>query len=133
MLAQIRKTNLFQSFNRSIALALPEFTRKLVETKLKTYCDGRIPSHLRQELRLTWKFRGNAVTLYESRPRFLEPEKWANMPVAQFRFDEQEKTWELFQADRNGRWHWYLNAAPTTDFEALLAELDADPTGIFWG
>jgi hypothetical protein len=114
-------------------VTLSEFTRKQAESKLKAFCDRRIPAQLRKEVRLGWKFRGNAVTLFESRPSFPDRATWVNIPIAQFRFDEQEKTWELYQADRNGRWHWYINVVATPDFDALLAEVDADPTGIFWG
>lgn len=114
-------------------MALSEFTRKQVQTKLKAFCEGRIPAHLRDEVRLGWKIRGNAVTLFESRPSFPDRATWVNIPVAQFRFDEMGKTWELYQADRNGRWHWYINTMATADLDALLQEVDDDPTGIFWG
>ena len=114
-------------------MALSEFTRKQVEGKLKVFCDRRVPARLRHEVRLGWKFRGNAVTLFQSRPTFPPTDQWVDIPVAQFRFDPKEKTWELYQSDRNGRWHWYINASPTTDFDALLTEVDDDPTGIFWG
>ncbi len=114
-------------------MALSEFTRRQVAVKLKAFCDRRVPARLHAEVRLGWKFRGDTVTLYESRPCFPEMVEWVNIPIAQFRFDPEAKTWELYQADRNGRWHWYINAVATPDFDALLAEVDDDPTGIFWG
>jgi hypothetical protein len=116
-----------------LCVALSEFTRKQVETRLKAFCERRVPARVRDEIRLGWKFRGNNVTLFESRPSFPDRATWVDIPVAQFRFDEKGKTWELYQADRNGRWHWYTNAVATPDFNALLAEVDEDPTGIFWG
>jgi hypothetical protein len=36
-------------------------------------------------------------------------------------------------ADRNSRWFLYDDVAPSRDVGPLLAEIDEDPTGIFWG
>jgi len=41
--------------------------------------------------------------------------------------------WRLYWADRNSRWHEYVEAGPTYELEDLLREVDEDPTGIFWG
>lgn len=116
-----------------IFVALSEFTRKQVESKLKAFCDQRIPAALRNEIRLGWKFRGNAVTLFESRPTFPPTEKWVDIPVAQFRFDPKTTEWSLYCADRNGRWHFYSESATSRDLDAVIHALDTDRTGIFWG
>ena len=35
---------------------------------------------------------------------------------------------------RNGKWHPYEEEfEPTSDLSAALAEIDGDPTAIFWG
>ena len=34
---------------------------------------------------------------------------------------------------RNEKWHAYDPLPPTPDFGAVLQEIKADPTGIFWG
>jgi hypothetical protein len=39
----------------------------------------------------------------------------------------------LYCADSNGRWWLYDDAAPAHDVEPLLAAIDEDATGIFWG
>jgi hypothetical protein len=114
-------------------VALSEFTRKQVELKLEAFYERRVPARVREQIRLTWKFRGQAVTLFESRPAFPDFRTWVDIPVAQFRFDTAAKTWELYCADRNGKWHWYIDKLATTDFDALLRAVDEDPTGIFWG
>lgn len=54
------------------------------------------------------------------------------MASAQFRFDPDQLQWTLFWADRNGRWHPYDDVMPTPDRADLLAEVNADPTGIFF-
>jgi hypothetical protein len=114
-------------------MALPEFTRRLVESKLSSYCEQRVPLHVRDRVKLAFKIRGNCVTLFEQRPVYWEKSKWTEMPIAQFRFNPNRSLWTLYCADRNSKWHEYLPAAPTKDFDVLLVEVEKDPTGIFWG
>jgi hypothetical protein len=114
-------------------MALPEFTKRLVESKLSSYCEQRVPLHVRDRVKLAFKIRGNSVTLFEQRPVYREKSKWVDIPVAQFRFNLSRSLWTLYCADRNSKWHEYLPAALTRDFDMLLAEVDKDPTGIFWG
>jgi len=114
-------------------VALSEVVRRLAEEKLGKYCRERVPPHLKNEVRLGYKFRANTVTLFEERRPFGLPLEWVNIPVAQFRFDSKRKEWTLYCADRNSRWHEYLDTEPTPDLDRLLGEVDEDPTGIFWG
>ena len=39
----------------------------------------------------------------------------------------------LLWADRNSKWHIHESLHPTRSIDPLLAEVDRDPTGIFWG
>ena len=50
----------------------------------------------------------------------------------QLRYDPDAGRWTLYCADRNSRWHHYDLIEPGTVTE-LLAEIEQDPTGIFWG
>lgn len=55
------------------------------------------------------------------------------MKIAQLRYDGSSKRWSLFCSDRNERWWPYDNVGPSVSVDPLLAEIDADPTGIFFG
>ena len=114
-------------------MGLPDLVRRLVEVKLSKYCLDRIPPHIRKEIRLVYTFRGNSVTLIEERPYYLDRSQWTQSPVAQFRYDPESAKWRLYCRDRNGRWHLYSRLVSNKKFEALLMEVNADPTGIFWG
>ncbi len=114
-------------------MPLPEFTRKLIETKLEEYCTGKIPEHARNQVQLIYKIAGNKATLIETRPYFRDPNTWTETPLAQFRFDTETKKWALYYMDRNSRWQPYDLAEESADFEKLLEGLDKDRTGIFWG
>ena len=114
-------------------MALPEFTKKLIQKTLSDYCTRKVPSHVKDQYQLDFKFRGNSVTLYEERPTFMDKSEWVDIVVAQFRYDPKTQKWSLYCADRNSKWHEYIGLNRTKDFNVLLEEVEADPTGIFWG
>jgi hypothetical protein len=102
---------------------------------VRRYCDDKIPAQHRGEVRVDCDVRGKSVTIYECRPPWrpdLGPD-WTRLPVAQLRYDPDDHLWRLYCPDRNGRWHSYDMAEPTTQLDELLAEIDEDPTNIFWG
>lgn len=62
-----------------------------------------------------------------------ENDEWTRLSVAQFRYDAETRHWRLYCADRNSHWHEYDDRDQSERLEDLIAEVDADPTGIFWG
>ena len=107
--------------------------RKKIEESLKSFCERRVPEHVKDRVRLSFSIWGNSVLLVEERPRWDKPSEWLSIKIAQFRFDPASLRWSLHCRDRNERWQYYSLVRPTKDFDLLLAEVDRDPTGIFWG
>ena len=114
-------------------MALPDLVKYSADRKLRAFCERRVPLHVRDQIKLVCKFRGNSVTLIETRPYFKDPSVWIEHPVAQFRFNLDETLWRLYCRDRNARWHFYELALPSASLDPLIAEVDRDPTCIFWG
>lgn len=117
----------------SIGMAIPELTRHRIEGLLQQLIDRRLPPHLRDEIRMSVEVRGNMVTLFEDRPVWRMPGQWTHGKVAQFRYDASADRWTLYWSDRHGRWLRYEGKRPTANIAALIAEVDADPAGAFWG
>lgn len=111
---------------------LPDSSLKAVEI----YCDRRVPSELRDEIEVVCRRRGRSITIVERRapwdPERLGPE-WTEQAVAQLRHDPKSKRWSLHWRDSSDRWHGYEQLPPSPRIDTLLAEIDSDPTGIFWG
>jgi Protein of unknown function (DUF3024) len=75
------------------------------------------------------------LTIVECRPPWradFGPE-WTRRPVARMRYTKSARVRSLYWRDRNQRFHEYEFVAPSASVEDLLAELDRDPTAIFWG
>ncbi|HEY1652422.1 MAG TPA: DUF3024 domain-containing protein [Acidimicrobiales bacterium] len=101
--------------------------------RIRKFCEGRIPPELRSKVRVEVGVRGKSVTLFECRPPWDgHGMEWTRQPISQLRFDRATARWTLHWADRNSRWHLYDFIDPGTVGE-LLAEIDKDPTCIFWG
>ena len=94
-----------------------------------------LPEDVRDQLRYELDVTDRAATIAECRP-FWNPElssEWTRLPVARFRFWSTRRCWSLYWADRNGKWHPYDRVDQTPHIEELIAEVEEDPTAIFWG
>lgn len=109
----------------------PELDR--VGKLLVEYSERRVPPHARAEVYLDTLVCGDAIALVERRPYFRDRSRSAASNIARFVYDRNRATWRLECRDGQGRWHPYPYLEATRRFEELLKEIDADPTGIFWG
>ena len=113
-------------------MAIPERTRDDVAKLLGEFCETRVPEHVRDQIRLNFRFEGSVVFLTESRPPYDGRGGWTHLDVARFRYFASRREWVLYWPDRNSKWHRY-DLKPWTGFKRLLREVDDDPTCIFWG
>jgi hypothetical protein len=116
-------------------VAIPKAIEHEATKEVEAFCDGRVPAELRDQVRLEFSVRGNAITIFERRPPW-RPDfgpNWSSVKVGQLRYEPAARAWILYCSNANGRWLRYSDAEPSNDIRSLLNEIDADPTGIFWG
>jgi hypothetical protein len=110
--------------------------RETALAAVEVFCEARVPEQHRDEVRLEGARRGNTITILERRapwnPDLTGPD-WTSLEVTQLRFDQSSGQWSLYCCDSNERWRPYENIETSASIDPLLAEIDADPTGIFWG
>jgi Protein of unknown function (DUF3024) len=115
---------------------MPSDPRESGLAAAELFCEARVPPDLRDQVRLECSRRGNSITIAERRPPW-NPElmgtEWTRVQVAQLRFDPSSERWSLYCRDSSERWWLYDDVGPSASVDPLLAEVDADPTGIFWG
>jgi len=114
-------------------MTLPAAERLSLEAILAHYCEKKMPLRVRHQVLLQFRIEGNIVTLFEKRVSFRDRSKWIEEPVARFKHVKIRNQWELYWLDRNSRWHFYPRVRLNRSIEPLLAEVDYDPTHIFWG
>jgi len=103
--------------------------------RIRHYVDARVPPRAAAQVRMELDVRATTVTIVECRPPWradLGPE-WSRLPIAQLRYNSGRSEWTPYWRDRNLRWHRYERIGPVSHVDRLLAEIEADPTAIFWG
>ena len=90
---------------------------------------------LRDEVRVEVDVTDRHLTVLECRAPWHPGmgEEWTRFPIARLRFTKTQRLWSLFWRDRNLRFHAYDLVPATPRVDELLAEIDRDPTAIFWG
>ncbi len=114
-------------------MALPQRVKSTAEQKLATYCFNCVPESEIEANMVGFKIRGDNITLYEHLKSDYDPEESNNFKVAQFRYNQNKRTWSLYWADRREKWHQYSEVKPTKNIDDLLDEIDQDPEMVFWG
>lgn len=103
--------------------------------RVRRWCRGRVPDVVQDEVRVDVDVADRHVTIVECRPPWRGGigAEWTRFPIARLRYTKARHLWTLYWRDRNLRFHEYDLAPATESVEELLAEIDRDPTAIFWG
>jgi hypothetical protein len=116
-------------------MTIPRETAETALGQIGRFCDERVPPDARDTVRLEHELHRNTITIVECRAPWradFGPE-WTRSPIAQLRYDDQKGTWSLYWRDSRERWLAYEGPPPADRVAPLLAEIDADPHGCFWG
>lgn len=106
--------------------------------RAQSWVDARnedIPETARDLLRIDIDVADRTITIVECRPPW-NPKfgtEWSRLPVARMRYTKTRSEWTLYWSDRNSEFHKYDLIRPSPTVDTLLAEVDRDPTFIFWG
>jgi hypothetical protein len=106
--------------------------------RVRRWVDSRnngFPERARGQIVYELDVDPRSVTILECRPPWRDdfgPE-WTRFPIARLRYTKARREWALYWRDRNLKFHLYDLVEPTSNIEDLLAEVDRDPTCIFWG
>ncbi len=114
-------------------MPIPDASRTAAEAHLDRYIVNLIPMHVQDKVRVGYIAKGMAITLFEQRPHWKNKSVWTKSDVARIRYSKANGEWTLYFKDRNEKWHAYEPLPSTPDFGKVLREIQADPTGIFWG
>lgn len=97
--------------------------------------NSELPETARGQIRYEIDMTDRTLTIVECRPPW-NPDlshDWSRFPIARLRYTKHLRHWSLYWRDRNLRFHEYDLVEPTEDVDDLLAEIERDPTSIFWG
>ena len=103
--------------------------------RVQRWCRARVPDHVRDQVRVEADLAERHLTIVECRPpgRLDIGPEWTRFPIARLRYTKATRLWSLYWRDRNLKFHAYDRVPASASVEELLAEVDRDPTAIFWG
>ncbi len=120
-------------------MAFDDLMIKRIERTLIPYMEKWRPApNVRDQVDVGYEIdmKGQRILLYEQRPRFGMRNETMRLPVALIRWYKSRNEWVLYWKRSNGRWAHYDPPDLPASFERLddvLAVIDADPYGCFWG
>lgn len=114
-------------------MPIPPSVLQDAERKLDAFCRRHSTPRVADRLRYEFSQVRNDMFIHERRPSFTGNPQWGNLIVARLRYYPARGAWFLYWSDSKEKWHRLSGTAGSADVNDLLAVIDADPTGIFWG
>lgn len=114
-------------------VAFNELDLKRIDFLIGGLCRRRTQLALADQLRLGFEIAGQSVVLFEERPDWRDLARRKRSRFAKLRYVRANGLWTLYWRRADGNWHAYHPASPTSDLAALVAVVDEDPYGAFFG
>jgi hypothetical protein len=97
--------------------------------------NNRLPERARGQIRYELDVADRHLTVLECRPPWRSEygPDWTRFPIVRFHYTKARREWSTYWRDRNLRFHRFDLIPPSGRVGDLLAAVDADSTGIFWG
>ncbi len=113
---------------------LSEFELKKIEKSVGGMVERRRPAiPVRKKLDIGYRVSGQSVEVFTIRPVWNNPEEYRESAIAKATYVKTQKVWKLYWMRQDLRWHGYEPLAQCRTIEEVVAEIDADPHGCFWG
>jgi hypothetical protein len=76
---------------------------------------------------------GHSVTVYEERPPWNGVGEWTRRGIARLRYYRSRRAWQLYWMRQDLRWHLYDPDEMPADLDSLVAVVETDKYGAFFG
>jgi len=114
-------------------MAFSEIELYKINNFVGTLCKLKAPESIRDQLRYEYTIENQDVIIYEIRPRWNKPDEQTRLPCAKLKFVRSQNVWKLFWHRADMKWHAYDPCKSARDLAELIAEIDTDPHGCFFG
>jgi hypothetical protein len=113
---------------------LNELETKWIENVVGAFIARRRPPlHLRKEVDLDFRIRGQSIEIFEIRPVWQGDGEMHEIPIAKATFVRTRGVWQLYWQRQDLKWHSYEPMPEARSIEEVVAEIDADSCACFWG
>ena len=115
-------------------MAFSELELKRCERDLARFLERRRPPpHIRPQLDLGYRIKGQSVEIFEIRPDWRNPAEKMETPVAKATFVRTQDSWRIYWMRRDLKWHGYEPNYEARSLAEFLAIVDRDEYCCFFG
>jgi len=115
-------------------MAFSEFEIKRIQKIIGKYIERhRPPVHLRDEVDLSFRVKGQSVEIFEIRPLWDNPEKKIEGAVAKTTYVKTQNTWKVYWQRADSKWHRYDPDPEVASIEDFLKIVENDEYCCFFG
>ena len=115
-------------------MPLPPLQLQECLSAVGAFLEKRRPGpEIRDQLDFRADISGSEVVIMEVRRSFKDKTKKLEHPVARARWVATKRRWQLFWMRADLKWHRYQPLPEASTLGTLLAEVDRDPHGYFFG
>ncbi|HWG94495.1 MAG TPA: DUF3024 domain-containing protein [Mycobacteriales bacterium] len=101
--------------------------------QVQQWCARRVPPEHQARTRISCRVDPAHLTIIEEHPPWDGAGDWTSSPVARLRWAQSRREWSLLCVRGDLRFRPYELARPAATVAPLLAAVERDETGIFWG
>ncbi len=115
-------------------MAFSEFEKKRYEKIIGAYIERkRPPVHIRNEVDLGFRVKGQSVEIFEIRAHWENPENKIEESVAKATYVKTRRIWKILWQRADMKWHKYQPFPEANTLEEFLGVVDADEFSCFYG
>jgi hypothetical protein len=115
-------------------MAFSEFEIKRIQKVVGRYIENsRPPEHLREQVDLSFKIKGQSVEIFEIRPTWNNPQKKIEESVAKTTYVKSRKLWKVYWQRADLKWHRYDPDPEVDSIEEFIELVENDDYACFFG
>ncbi len=114
-------------------MAFTDLEKQLIKNIIGGFCKKRTPAHLKDELRFEYRIKKQDVILIEIRPHWQNPHEIIEQEFAKLKYVRSSNKWMLYWLRASGKWLLYEIQEYSEELKDLVAEIDMDNYGCFFG
>lgn len=115
-------------------MAISEFEIKRCEEALKKFLEAkRPPVHIRSQVDIGYRLKGQSVEIFEIRPGFRNPDEKTEIAVAKATYVKSQNIWKVYWMRSDLKWHSYPPTPQVRRLEEFLSLVQEDTHGCFFG
>ncbi|MCW9058486.1 MAG: DUF3024 domain-containing protein [Gammaproteobacteria bacterium] len=115
-------------------MALSEFKKKKCEKLIGEFVERhRPPPHIRGQLDLGFRVKGQSVEIFETRPMWRQLDKITEIPMSKATYVKAQRIWKVYWQRADLKWHRYEPDPEVGSLETFLDIVDQDDYACFFG